>query len=285
VAQRVRQIALLLILLCGALLGARALVNNARTSSSDIEPLASVEAPILEVTLGRGQLVITGVSVSRDHAESVRQFVAEHFAGRAIELRLTPGAATPEHWQTSSLQFLSVLTALESATASMRPDTVSIRGVTVRPDAFAARIMALREALPATTRVDEDVTVVATDESLTALCESAFGELAAQSIEFQESRAEIRTSSHAFLDKLVEYAYDCHELTIVITGHSDASGDETWNQQLSLARAQAVADYLAAGGTDPGRLIVKGMGSTVPIADNETEYGRSQNRRIEFELQ
>jgi outer membrane protein OmpA-like peptidoglycan-associated protein len=51
-----------------------------------------------------------------------------------------------------------------------------------------------------------------------------------------------------------------------------------------MARAQAVADHLVKSGIDPERLLVRGLGSSVPIADNSTAQGRGLNRRIEFEL-
>jgi OOP family OmpA-OmpF porin len=86
------------------------------------------------------------------------------------------------------------------------------------------------------------------------------------------------------LDKIIEVADDCRDSTIAITGHSDSSGNETWNRRLSVARAQAVADYITRGGITPARLLVEGLGSAVPIADNATAQGRSINRRIEFEL-
>ena len=117
-----------------------------------------------------------------------------------------------------------------------------------------------------------------------ALCERAFAELPLQPISFEQSSAEIRTSSYGTLDRLADFAYDCRGLTIAITGHTDASGDEAWNRRLSLIRAQAVADHLIRAGIDASRLHVRGLGSAVPIADNTTRQGRSRNRRIEFTL-
>ncbi len=62
------------------------------------------------------------------------------------------------------------------------------------------------------------------------------------------------------------------------------SGNEARNRQLSLARAQSVADYLVRNGVPASQLIVAGVGSSDPAADNATAYGRGLNRRIEFEL-
>ena len=62
--------------------------------------------------------------------------------------------------------------------------------------------------------------------------------------------------------------------------HTDSSGSDAYNQKLSERRAQAVVDYLAAKGVYPGRIKPIGMGLSKPIADNATEEGRAQNRRV-----
>ena len=65
-----------------------------------------------------------------------------------------------------------------------------------------------------------------------------------------------------------------------VVGHTDSSGTEAYNQQLSERRAQTVADYLQAKGVAPGRLAASGAGESEPIADNATKEGRAENRRV-----
>ncbi|MEQ1687746.1 MAG: OmpA family protein [Sphingopyxis sp.] len=65
-----------------------------------------------------------------------------------------------------------------------------------------------------------------------------------------------------------------------VEGHSDATGTHAHNQTLSLARAQTVAGAMQAHGFSPARLALRGWGETRPIADNGTEAGRSENRRV-----
>ena len=86
------------------------------------------------------------------------------------------------------------------------------------------------------------------------------------------------------LDRIGELARDCRQTSIGITGHSDNTGNESYNKTLSRARAQTVADYLLARGATAAQLQVSGAGSDFPIADNAPPQGREQNRRIEFEL-
>ncbi len=69
-----------------------------------------------------------------------------------------------------------------------------------------------------------------------------------------------------------------------VLGHTDASGSDASNQALSLSRAQAVANYLKSRGVNAARVAVKGYGESAPIASNDSEEGRAQNRRIEIRV-
>jgi len=73
--------------------------------------------------------------------------------------------------------------------------------------------------------------------------------------------------------------------TIVdVYGHTDSTGDDTYNFNLSQRRALSVANYLNAQGVDSRRFAVTGFGETRPIANNSTDIGRAQNRRVEIQL-
>ncbi len=69
----------------------------------------------------------------------------------------------------------------------------------------------------------------------------------------------------------------------VINGHTDSQGDDTYNQNLSEARAQSVSDYLVSQGVPEHRLATVGHGETMPIATNENADGRAANRRVEID--
>ncbi|MDF3936051.1 OmpA family protein [Pseudomonas citronellolis] len=69
---------------------------------------------------------------------------------------------------------------------------------------------------------------------------------------------------------------------VEVGGHTDDSGDERTNQQVSQARADAVVARLQELGVDPAQLLAKGYGRSRPVADNATEEGKARNRRIEF---
>lgn len=72
--------------------------------------------------------------------------------------------------------------------------------------------------------------------------------------------------------------------TIDVAGHTDATGDDAYNQGLSERRALSVANYIHAQGVDGRRFAVQGFGETQPVASNKNEAGRAQNRRVEIRL-
>jgi len=86
----------------------------------------------------------------------------------------------------------------------------------------------------------------------------------------------------ANLDKLVTVLNEYKDTDIELQGHTDNKGSESYNQNLSEKRAQTVSGYLAAKGISSGRLTIKGFGESAPKYDNNTESGRTQNRRVEF---
>jgi outer membrane protein OmpA-like peptidoglycan-associated protein len=71
---------------------------------------------------------------------------------------------------------------------------------------------------------------------------------------------------------------------IDVYGHTDSTGDDNYNFNLSQRRALSVANYLNAQGVDSRRFAVTGFGESRPIADNNTAQGRAQNRRVEIQL-
>jgi outer membrane protein OmpA-like peptidoglycan-associated protein len=73
-------------------------------------------------------------------------------------------------------------------------------------------------------------------------------------------------------------------MRIEISGHTDNRGSAELNQKLSENRAKAVVDYLVAKGINPSRLEYKGYGKDQPIATNDTDAGRQENRRTEFKI-
>ncbi|NIA26846.1 MAG: OmpA family protein [Desulfobulbaceae bacterium] len=260
-------------------------VDHGTSSSGKISGDTSALDPAdFSIELHRGEIVLSGFTASARHEQALAEIIAQEFSTSVPEFSYRPGIALSDGWVPATTHLLSALAATQSANASITENKIAIRGVSSTPDLWFERLNALLDVLPGQMTIDHDVIIVRDVKPLSALCERLFTQLLDGAVDFRQSSADIRTSSYATLDRIVEVANDCRANAIAIRGHSDSSGDETWNRQLSRARAQAVADYLSTHGIAPNRLIVAGLGSAEPIADNSTAAGRGLNRRIEFEL-
>jgi OOP family OmpA-OmpF porin len=71
-------------------------------------------------------------------------------------------------------------------------------------------------------------------------------------------------------------------LVVEVAGHTDSVGTDSYNQGLSERRAQAVVNYLVAKGINASRFKARGYGESEPVADNATDEGRAENRRVEL---
>jgi len=99
---------------------------------------------------------------------------------------------------------------------------------------------------------------------------------------FQHNSAELTPNARIILDEVAQNLIAHPQKNdIEVQGHASSEGKESYNMRLSQRRAQSVADYLKSKGVS-NRLIAKGYGETQPIADNRTEEGRAQNRRVEL---
>ncbi len=99
---------------------------------------------------------------------------------------------------------------------------------------------------------------------------------------FGYDRSDLNTSAETNLTKLVNVLQKYPDTNIEVIGHTDSKGTDDYNQGLSQRRASSVASYLRAQGVSSSRLATKGMGEADPVASNDTEEGRTQNRRVEF---
>ncbi|MEM9302913.1 MAG: OmpA family protein [Pseudomonadota bacterium] len=99
---------------------------------------------------------------------------------------------------------------------------------------------------------------------------------------FEKSQAELREESLANLQRLVGFIEGYPDRRVSIEGHTDSTGSEAFNLTLSQQRAEAVRDALVDRGIPTRRLEAVGLGEEFPIAGNDTEVGRRQNRRVEI---
>lgn len=107
---------------------------------------------------------------------------------------------------------------------------------------------------------------------------------------FDFDKAAIRPAAEPTLRDIASLVKSSSAGVVTIEGHTDSKGSASYNKELSLRRAKAVAQWLASQGVDPARLSTKGLGDTRPVQPNklangaDNPQGRAQNRRVEFVL-
>jgi OOP family OmpA-OmpF porin len=117
-------------------------------------------------------------------------------------------------------------------------------------------------------------------------CEILFDEerktLVLGDINFEFDSDKLTADSEMILDSVAESLTHFADARVEVSGHTDSKGRDSYNLDLSQRRADAVKAYLAGKGIDEGRMETKGYGESAPIADNATEEGMAQNRRVEL---
>lgn len=103
-------------------------------------------------------------------------------------------------------------------------------------------------------------------------------------ITFTTNGRNLKSKFYSVLDSVSLVVKEYNKTTIVVSGHTDSTGSNTYNQKLSEDRARSVADFLADKKVNPARIELVGLGEKNPIATNKTEKGRSLNRRVEITL-
>lgn len=99
---------------------------------------------------------------------------------------------------------------------------------------------------------------------------------------FAFNKAELSAQAAPRLDKLAEFLRQFPDRKLIIEGHTDSVGGDSYNQDLSERRAQAVQSALVQRGVAPDRITARGYGKTYPVAENGSAEGRAMNRRVEI---
>jgi outer membrane protein OmpA-like peptidoglycan-associated protein len=101
---------------------------------------------------------------------------------------------------------------------------------------------------------------------------------------FDVDKATLKQPSREELARLAEILNKYPDTDILLEGHTDSTGSEEYNLELSNKRAQSVANFLASQEVNPTRYTIMGYGESQPVAGNETDDGRQQNRRVEVAI-
>ena len=193
----------------------------------------------------------------------------------------------PAGWQTALLRIIELLARIDGAEVQLAGHRASFDAMLAAPESAKQLHDELLETLPdfeVSTRFEIDLPKAYQRIALPAKrCSHELSQIIrAKPIDFDTGSAVLTKESQAAMDALVALLKRCDGSPIEIGGHTDAQGSEDLNERLSKARAEAVRTALVNRGVSLDRLVARGYGETVPIADNKTDAGRARNRRIEF---
>jgi OOP family OmpA-OmpF porin len=229
-------------------------------------------------------LTLTGyVPDNNVHAALVAAAGRKFFSEKVVD-NLKASIGAPAGFAAAVAPALGALSRLSTGTLVVTDREVKLSG-----DAFyeaaATQIRAgLGKDFPQSWQFKPEISVKPAAAPVDAtVCQQLFADLLGKArIRFESGKADIVADSAGLLDRLIETALRCPNANIEVAGHTDSDGEEPANQELSEKRAQAVADYLVKAGLPANRFTPVGYGSTQPIAGNDSDQGKAQNRRIDF---
>jgi len=229
-------------------------------------------------------LTLTGYVPDNNVHTALAAAAGRKFFSEKVVDNLKVSIGAPPGFAAAVMPALGALSRLSTGTL-----VVSDREVKLSGDAFYdAAAVAIRAGLgkdfPQGWQLKADISVKPAAAPVDAtVCQQLFAELLGRGkIQFESGRASINPDSAGLLDRLIETALRCPTANIEIAGHTDADGEDAFNQALSEKRAQAVADYLVKAGLPADRFTAIGYGSSQPVASNDSDEGKAQNRRIDF---
>lgn len=234
-------------------------------------------------TLDRGVLDLRGDVPDQASHDAIinaaeRRQSSPHFSRVLDNLTIT-GRPSKEGYTQTAIRGVDTLSQCNAGTADFTDDVFSLNC-----EADSQAVASIRQDVGAPLRYGRfgniDVYSVAEVDS----CNNSMVALLSQTnIQFSSASAVIDPASFSLLDNVSEAAKACPG-RLAIDGHTDNTGRSALNERLSRQRAEAVRRALIDRGIAAGRLEATGHGPSRPIADNETEAGRAQNRRIEIKV-
>ena len=229
-------------------------------------------------------VTLTGYVPDNNVHAAIATSASRKFFGEKVVDNLKASIGAPGSFNTAVVAALGALSRLSTGTLVVSDREVKLSGDALYEGAANDIRAGLGKDFPKNWQYKPEITVKPAAGPVDGtVCQQLFTELLNKGkIRFATKRADIDPDSAAILDHLIETALRCPTTNIEVAGHTDADGEDSFNQALSEKRAQAVIDYLVKAGLPATRFTAVGYGATQPLAGNDTDDGKAQNRRIEF---
>ncbi|WP_170385556.1 OmpA family protein [Ruegeria atlantica] len=238
-----------------------------------------------------GLVQMRGRLTDETQREMVDSYARAAFGSERVHTapRIAP-EGLPMDWPVRILTGLEALAQLHNGALTVTPDDLVLTGISHDPDTRAQIAGLLSEKLGDAQEFTLSITYHEPPEPADKLpdpeiCEERIAEVQASTkIAFEPGSATVAADSRDTVNQIADILRECGPIRLEIQGHTDSQGREEMNQQLSQARAQSILNELRGRRVPTASYTAVGYGETQPIADNDTEEGREENRRIEFHL-
>ncbi len=229
-------------------------------------------------------VTLTGYVPDNNVHAAIATSASRKFFNEKVVDNLKASIGAPSSFNTAVVAALGALSRLSTGTLVVSDREVKLSGDALYEGAANDIRAGLGKDFPKYWQFKPEITVKPAAGPVDGtVCQQLFSDLLTKGkIRFGTKRADIDPDSAGILDHLIETALRCPTTNIEVAGHTDSDGEDAFNQALSEKRAQAVIDYLVKAGLPATRFTAVGYGSTQPVAGNDTDDGKAQNRRIEF---
>ncbi len=299
-------------------------VKGVRIVDSNIDIVALKELALLASYDHKdGKLVLEGVLSSQDKVDEILKKLADSIGLDNIVNKLTVSDKYADEGGTIVLSGLvlsddeksNILSAVKAGsdtldlqlTNNLEIDTVALKAISdakklaaEKAEAEKAEAEKLAAEKLATEKAEADkaeaekieaekVAKMTTAKANINACQTKLNSaMTNKTILFETNKANIKDSSFSLLKTMAAVIIECSSklpnARILVGGHTDSKGSDTYNLKLSQRRADAVKKYLIGIGVSASIISSKGYGESQPVSSNDTEEGRSQNRRITFSI-
>ncbi|MDB4125640.1 OmpA family protein, partial [Amylibacter sp.] len=237
-----------------------------------------------------GSVQLRGRLPSNISKNAVEAYAKSLFIGKSIYVQTRLDPNLPDGWPTRVLGGLEALAELNHGVLIVEPSEIQVSGVSGNKESTGkiSRILSVRVGSKGIYKIKTNYNEKFAPKpkiKSAKLCETEINTIISnKKIRFDPGKVVINEDSLSVIKLIADVLRTCPEAKFEIQGHTDSSGSEELNENLSQSRAEAVLFELLNRRVLTSGITAKGYGSINPVADNKTEQGREINRRIEIKL-
>ena len=266
--------------------GVRRVIDNliaikADSPSSDaVEVIVPLRPARLQYRIVEDLVVLKGELPDQQSVDQLVSAAAAIYGQQKVKNEMSVSAQVNQpDWLSGFQQLLPALQELVAADITIADDSLTLSGV-VTSDSERMAIEKRAAALLDQLRLNNQIVVKPPEANQPA----PSGQIQLPVLYFKHASTELTADSKPRLAKFIDTLMRQPDLRVEVAAHTDSSGEEVLNTDLSERRTQSIMQLLVSGGVDPSRLVAQSYGESRPAAENTSPEGRALNRRVEFKI-